>query len=443
MTQQDSAPGRPIDDGLERRKRLAITFTANAAGNLILIADKFFVLPMMLWAWNKDVVGIWFVVRSVPAFLSVGEMGFASVTANSMTFAVAKQDYELASLLYWSTLRLLNWISIAGLALTVAALSLAPIAEWLGCNHPGFATATFFSALYTVSIFQTQALYAAFRSIEMQAEATTAIQTIRVAELVAAIVALSFGGQLAALAATYAAVRLAGIVLMRLWLRKRIHWLHVDRRASWSSVRELVRPSFAMAGITFAQSIQLQGYTLILSAFTTPATVASYNAMRILARLTLQVGQTVSRTSWPEVTSLLAQNRRLEAYKLQRRGVFMTAGLTSLAALGLFLFGPWVFTVWTLRELEFIPSAFVMLTLSACLISITLACAVLQMAQSAHESISVLWCATIGVTLIVAVVLTPFIGEIGLTAIFLICDLVILTFVVLNGRAMLVEESIK
>ncbi len=432
-----SASASSLSAATRTQRRIARTFSANTLGVLVQFAERFLLLPAMLMVWEQEVVGTWYVIRSVPMFLSICEMGFASITGNHMTTAVVHEDWPRARELFWSTSRLINWISLAGLtALLLATMSLS-LPEILNCPPQGFKAALLFSAIYTVSIFQTQLMYAACRSIERQAGAVLAINLIKVCELLFALLSLWGGLGLVGVAVVFTSIRLGGIILMQLWLRRRAAWLFESRERSWRTVHELLVPSFGVAGISIAQSIQLQGFTLILSLISSPTTVAAYVALRTLARLPIQLGTTLSRTIWPELSQAIAKCDIAKLRVIQTR-VFWISSLAAVASVVLLgVFGEWFYSAWTLGKLPYYQMAFLLMTISGSAISLSLSTVTLQMASSQHLRIAATWTVLMIVSVLLGILIAFSLGDLALTAWFTIIDVVIMLLVLTSARATL------
>ncbi len=406
-------------------------FSAHTLGNVVTLADRFLLLPIMVYVWGANVAGVWLTIRSLPAVLSVGELGFASATGNRMTERMAEQDEIGAARVYWSTSRLINFISLICLVLTLVATLTLPLSQWFKGSLLAaweFNAAVFLMAIYTVSIFQTQLYYAGYRSIHRQATAAFGTHLMRVGELLLVIVALFTFKSVVSVALGYLIARLTGALWLRRNLLREAKWLDTHREASSAEARALLRPALGYAALPFAQTFQLQGSTLVVAAMSTPEMVAAFTAMRTLARFPIQFCSTLGRTVWPELTQALAHGQTSRAEKLYYRMMWGSFGFSCASVIALLLLGPWVYEVWTSKRLAWLPNAFMLLAIGSGLTAYAMNAMTMLNATSQHGRASTIWAALALLSLAVPFVV-PGIDIAGICWVLLLTELVALIFV--------------
>ncbi|MCC6510798.1 MAG: hypothetical protein IT423_16960 [Pirellulaceae bacterium] len=407
-------------------------FGAHTLGNLVTLADRFLLLPVMLSVWGPKVTGVWLTIRSLPAVLSVGELGFASATGNVMTDRVASQDWPAASRVYWATSRLINTLSLICLLATLLATLGLPLSDWLKGQALAsweFNLAVLLMALYTVSIFQTQLYYAGYRSINQQATAAFGIHGVRVAELILVVLALIFWPNVWAVASAYVIARLTGALALRWNLLRQAAWLSKHRQSDWSEIRPLIKPALGFAGLPLAQTFQLQGSTLAVAAATSPEMVAAFTAMRTLARFPIQFCAALGRTTWPELSQALAKKEYGSVLGLHKRMMWLSLIFAVGSIVGLLTLGNWVYGLWTSSRLEFSFETFAILSITAGLTAYSTNAMNVLNALSLHGRASAWWVTLALLSVAITVAIPNWLGMVGISGVLLVCDILVLVYV--------------
>lgn len=429
VTQELKSTNRAADRSAWRR--LTAVFGAHFLGNLVTIADRILLVPLMLVLWGADLFGVWIIIRSVPAWLSISEMGFASAAGNLMTSAVAAKDSGEAGTVYKTTRWLIGLISIAGLAIAGLICLCVPLSELLHCefvSRRDFAIAILLACVYTVSIFQTQVLYAAARSEQLHAEVTVQIHVTRMAELALSLLIMWAGGGLIAASCGYLLARWAGIVYIRQYLHQRISW-HRDGAVSRELARRMVQPALGYAVLPIVQALQLQGMTMVLAMFSAPSAVLAYNSMRTLARMPQMLGMSIGRTAWPEMTTAIAHGDSQRLRRLYRHTQIVGIGFGVCSLIGLALCGPMVFSVWTMGRVTFDWQTFLLLSAGAAVTSYATTQMSILNAAGHHQTSALFWSVISAVSVCVCYFTGPQLTGRSASLILLVAEVLVCGFV--------------
>lgn len=420
-------------------RRLTAVFGAHFLGNMVTIADRILLVPLMLVLWGADLFGIWIIIRSVPAWLSISEMGFASAAGNLMTSAVAENDSYEAGTIYKTTRWMIGAISVVGLVIAGLICLFVPLSELLHCDlvsRRDFAISILLACVYTVSIFQTQVLYAAARSEQLHAEVTVQIHVTRMAELALSLLIMWAGGGLIAASCGYVLARWAGIVYIRQSLHERISW-HRQGAVSYQLARRMVQPALGYAVLPIVQALQLQGMTMVLAMFSAPSAVLAYNSMRTLARMPQMLGMSIGRTAWPEMTSAIAHGDQLRLRRLYRHTqlVGVAFGLCSLIALA--VCGQMVFNIWTMGRVSFDWQTFLLLSAGAAVTSYATTQMSILNAAGHHQTSAVFWTVVSACSVLVCYFTGPQLTGRSASLILLVAEIVVCVFVIVASAACL------
>ncbi len=404
------------------------------------LAERFLLVPVMLIFWGAETLGVWMIICSIPAYLSLTEMGFANAAGNMLTRFVVEENYASARKVYWSTSVLINAVSMICLGLTALVVLTVPLAEVFNCNVVSsqvFGGALFLMAVYTVAMFRSQLLYALARSVERHAIVAFQTQMARVAEILCCILVVAVGGGLMEVAIGYLITRLGQIFAVEWALHRHINWLEPRSKCDKQILNELVGPALGFAGLSVAQGFQLQGVTLILAMALSPTKVAAYTAMRTLARLSLMIGLTFCKTVWPEMSSATARSDISLLTRIHRKTCYITTATNCLSLVLLLTLGPTIFAIWTSGKLPFDSATFVLLCFGAAATSSTTAAMAILNAGNKHGRAAVFWTCASLVSLILCFVIRDSLTMVRISAIMAVFDLIILIFIVLASVAYL------
>src|SRR5580704_14701755 len=76
------------------RYHLLRGFGANAVSQLTAMVLQFAAVPIYLSHWGAAKYGIWIVAFTVPNYIALLDIGFATAAGNDMTLAAARGDYD-------------------------------------------------------------------------------------------------------------------------------------------------------------------------------------------------------------------------------------------------------------------------------------------------------------------------------------------------------------
>lgn len=413
-------------------RRAAVVFAAHSLGNLVTIADRILIVPLMVALWGADLLGIWMIVRSIPAWLSISEMGFASAAGNMMTTAVAQGDLHLARRLHKTTSWLINSISAIGLSIAALIVSLVPLSQLLNCqlvSHWEFSFSCLLACFYTVSIFQTQLYYSVARSVELHGTVAYQIQITRIGEVILSLLVIFLGGQLIETSAAFLVARIVGIAFIRRYIHQKIAWSCTPASIDLALAKGMLTPAIGYVVVPLVQALQLQGITMVLAIHTSPAMVLAYNSMRTLARMPQLLGMSIGRTAWPEMSAAIARGDTALLKNLYFRTTFIGIAWGLLSLTALVLFGRTFFRIWTMDRIHFDTSCFYLLAIGSSVSALATTQMSILNAAGRHTSSSFLWTILSALTLIICYLLGKNADFMVTSYILLVSDFLVLLFV--------------
>jgi len=268
------------------KAKLLRNLGANAYGQLITVAIQLASVPLFLYFWGIDLYGEWLILSAIPAYLSLSDIGFASVAANDMTMRMAKKDKVGTLEVYQSIWIFICGISIvvgSGLTVLIISIPLNDIFSISNISIENTRNALVAMMLYVLIGLQIGVLSAAFRSVGRYAFGIMINNTVRLTEWLTSIVALTLGGSVFAIAMTMLAVRFIGLIIMWVILRRQEPWLNLGfQEASVQKIYDLFKPAVAFMVFPLGLAFSLQGAVLLIGAMLGPVAVVIFSTHRTL-----------------------------------------------------------------------------------------------------------------------------------------------------------------
>lgn len=417
---------------------------ANAYGQLITVSIQLVSVPLFIHYWGVELYGEWLILSAIPAYLSLSDIGFASVAANDMTMRVAKGDQRGALEVYQSI-----WIFICAvsamvgcvLALLIYSFSLNSLFSISHISGERTQQVLVVLMLYVLVGLQGGVLSAGFRAVGRYAYGTVMNNTVRFAEWLISMVALVLGGGVLVVALVTLAVRTAGLIIMWAVLRRQERWLCLGfEAASMQKIRELLKPAVAFMAFPLGLALSLQGMVLIIGMTLGSAAVVIFSAYRTLTRLLVQIITMINQAVWPEISAAYGAGKMAVVTQLHRKGSSITFWIALSAVTTLGLIGEWVIGIWTRHAFEQNHMLLFFLLATAFLNVLWQTSWVVLMATNKHQQISIVFIASAAGGLLMSALLIPLNGLNGAGFALVVTELPLL-FLSLNSALALVGDN--
>ena len=331
------------------RERLLKGFVSRGIGQGVTIIVRLVEVPLMFHFWGVDLYGEWLILIAIPAYLSMSDFGFGSVTARHMTMLVASGRREEALGAFQS-----SHLLVSATSFVVAALLVVGVWSWEATGLFSLNLMSSGDALAVMSLFSLRMMVVLQNQLSfggLQCEGKYPLGLLLLAatdflEFLGLAGAVALGAQPAVAAAAALAGVICGGFLFHLAMRLEVPWLAFGwRYASFEQIRELWRPALSAMALPLGQALSFQGPRLIIGALLGPAAVAIFVAHRQLMRFgTLVLGFAAPLQA--ELAMVFGRGdqpafQRL-AFRSSQLMIWMSfAALAFAATLGLWLFGLW------------------------------------------------------------------------------------------------------
>jgi O-antigen/teichoic acid export membrane protein len=415
------------------KQRIAHALAANAFGQAVTIASQLLLTPLYFRTWGAGLYGEWLILSSVPAYLTMADLGIGSAAGNEMTMRAGAGDHAGAQ----QTYRGAHWVAMGAgaIGLLVGLLLAAMAVVWhtpkttlINPMDAGWIIATL--SLGVGLSFQGGVISAGYRAAGRNALGISLSNTSRLLEAVSMGVMLVLGFGPLALCAVALLVKGVMQLVQHVWLQRICPWLHHPRvPADRTLVKRLIGPSLGFMAFPLGNALALQGPILIIGQFMGGPAVAIFSATRTLARLPMQITNVFNSSVWPEMSRAHGAGDTALLRTLHRGSWGVTVALITLSGTALVLMGPWVAHAWLGSKAHFEPLVLGLLVLVTMISATWNASSVVLAAINAHAGLGARYVLVNGLCLGLAWWLTPIFGWYGLLPALILAEVLLLAWI--------------
>lgn len=411
-------------------RRIASGTAASAVSVGLLALAQIASVPLLTSAWGLERYGVWVMLTTIPGYLALSDLGFASAATSKLTGQFAKNDRAQMKCTFQSV-----WLLNS--ALSLAVLVLAAAATWTVLPHfPSlYKERTVFLALtaYSALVMNARVWLGAFRATHNYALGTLLYDGWLPLEALVTLTVAHLGGDLVASAITMLCMRLLSSILMWVLLRYRLPWLGLGTDfASLDEIRRLASPALGALAIPGALSLNLQGSLLVAGFSISPVAAATLGAVRTVSRAAIQVVAIVNRATMPELAAAWALRRESLLKRIIAVNLGSVASILIPAAIVFAAFGTSIIRIWTHDVIHAEQTFISLMALALPIHGCWYFALNLLLASNQHTKVSLQLAVLAGVALIPAFILARLFGLNGVAAALLGSEIVS-AFLVINS----------
>lgn len=428
------------------KKRLAQNFGANLFAQFTTVVVQLASVPLFLTFWSKEKYGVWLLLSAIPTYLSLGDAGFASSSANEVSMAIVRDDRARALQCLHTAWGFLSGISVVLLALTLAVIWTLPWNHWAKLPSTSDLetklTLSFLSLSSIISICN-GIFEAIYRASYRNARLASINSGVRLVELLAVGAGLALTASMATIAGLMVAVRaLALAVLYADSLRFSQNIYLGFSNFSLTELKRSLRPSLMFMASSLGNALYFQGLTLLVGASLGATAVVLFNTTRTLTRVIVQFVTMIKFSIWPEFSYLFGAGDLVRARRLNELA-FEVSGISSLVlAPMIYAAAPWVMPVWTHHAVSVDPRLLAIFLASAVLNGLWFVTSGLLMGTNQHEGLTIRYLIAATLALAIAAIAAPRFGMYGIALAMVACELFLLPYAI-SRTCRLLHQSVK
>jgi O-antigen/teichoic acid export membrane protein len=331
------------------RKRIARGAASSVAGLTVRMMLQLLQVPILYLGWDVKQASAWLVLWTLPSYMSLTVSSFSTAGGNIAIAAKRSGDFDGVRAAYRATfiaIVISNLLMVLGIGGVFSLL--VDDRQW-GLSHSSVVWTIAWLGVYCVIRVQSATQDLAYRYGEDYGGFGLYDSAATLLELATMAAVVSLTRDIVVLPAALAGVRLGLFVLLRFKARRR--WPEVYGAADPVLVRQALRrlfvPFLGFIAMPLLFSINIQGYTLLISNYYGPAIFATFLTMRTLARLVDQLCGTTNRMLFFELSYLDYEKDRKTVLGLTGAAVLVLMSLCGLYISGLVLVGQPLHHLWT------------------------------------------------------------------------------------------------
>jgi len=395
MNESDQANHSPL------KTRLLKGTGAQAFGQAVQIFIRLAEVPLLLAFWGAQLYGEWLMLAAIPAYLAIGDGGFATAACRDMTMKSGAGDRPGALSVFQSTWILLLVVSLVAFLLAYGLAELAPLNKWLGFSSlTATDTRLVFLLLVTHVLvgFQGGLLNGGFWVSGKYPTGMIFSATTNLLEFLCFGIAVILGGGPIQAAAGYVIGRILGTSLMWIGQRKISPWLHYGfKQASLGELKRLTAPAFASLAFPLGNALNIQGMRLVVGLALGPAAVAVFTTLRTLSNLVVQPRAVINRLIEPEMAMAYGAEDNSLFGRLFTRSCQLSFWGCLVASMVVGLAAHWLFPVWTGGKLLMHWPTFILLLVAVLINSLWYTALMVPYATNRHTQIAMFYMLVYGI----------------------------------------------
>ncbi len=337
------------------RQRLLKGSASSVTAMVVRVLVQLIQVPILYSAWDVKQASAWLVLWTLPSYMSLTVASFSTAGGN---FAVeAKREGDIAGVCaaYRAT-QLSVVASNLLMVMVVGALFnvIVDDSQW-GISHSRVIWTILGLGAYVVIRVQSATQDMIFRYGEDYGGYSLYESGASLIELAAIAVVVNLTHNMVVLPVVLASVRLAFYIAMHTQVMRR--WPEVLGKADPVLVKAMLRrlfvPFLGFVTMPLLFSINIQGYSLLVSNHFGPVVFATFLTMRTLARLIDQLCGIVNRMLFFELSYLDYERDRVTVIGVTAMTMMMLVGMGALYTSALLLFGQPLHHIWTAGKIAF------------------------------------------------------------------------------------------
>jgi len=407
--------------------RLLRGIAANGIGQVISVLIQIVSVPIFIGFWGVGLYGEWLILSTVPAYLVMSDIGFASVAANEMTMQVSQGRRSSALTVFQSTWLLISCVSLLAAFFVLAIIWFLPFEDWFHLTrltHFEVVGVVVLLTLHVLVGLQGKMLSAGFRCEGNYARGTVLNSLVRLFEYGAVAVVVCFGASPIIAAVAFLALRCVGTVGMRIALYKQSPWIiYGYDLATLHTIKRLARPAFAFMAFPLGSAFKDQGIVTVIGVVLGPPAVVVFSTLRTIINAGYNLVSMINQAVWPEISMAFGAKKVELARALHRHACQASMWVSFLFVAGLFFAGEWIIKIWTLGKVIPEPSFFYLMLSVSVANSLWYASSMVPLAINRHEKVALFYLGVAGTSLLLAIWLIPVFGLNGAALALLIINL--------------------
>lgn len=410
---------------------------ANMFGVGVQLLNQIVLVPFYILFWGNELYSDWIVISALTTIFAMSDVGLNNVIQNRFSIKLSEGNHKECNSLLTD-----NFILLAvTLALTLLGCSLFvglwDITEVMNLHLLSRTEASLVFIILIVKVFI--GMFSGIENAIYRATHNTSIAVYmdQVGNLIVAVITLVCILMKAPVTILSVLICIPQLVLC---IIKHFHSKkYYNYRMSWKSAdmplfKSVLLPSLTFMAFPLGNTIVLQGYTLVVNSFFGANSVVLYNTTRTLCNFVKMLMGTLQGAVWPEYSIAYGKKDYGTMRHLHRKILKITIAISLFVGIGLLVFGPIIFRIWTRNAVPFSYALMAVYVLVIFMESLWISSSVTLMATNNHSKLGVIYVLSATISIGIANILASHLEN---------CSLALITTTLILMHALVASYTIK
>lgn len=329
---------------------------ANLFGIGVNLLNQIVIVPFYIIYWGNDLYSDWIVISALTAFFGMSDIGLNSVIQNRFSIKYSQGEVQECNSLLISNFTIVGIIGFTCIMIGIIYISFFDISRQMGLNilSRSEGNTIFIILLCQVFIQMFSSIEnAIYRATHNASVAVYYDQTAKLIIVGITFLCLLLNVSIVVMCFLICLPNLLLIFIKHFNAYKYYHLKFSVNFVNWKLIKEILQPAIMFMSFPTANAIILQGFTLIINRFYNADAVVLYNTTRTMCNFIKSFLNTIFFSVWPEFSIAYGEKNKSKMKTLIHKAVFLSTGIATLICLGLLLFGPSVYKIWTQGQITF------------------------------------------------------------------------------------------
>ncbi|MCA0230612.1 MAG: hypothetical protein LCH91_09135 [Bacteroidetes bacterium] len=341
-------------------------FISGIFNNSVNILSQILLIPIFINTWGKSSYGEWLLISTIPAYLSVSDLGINVTTTTKICSYVAIKDYKKAIELYKSASYFFLLLSITFIIIYLILVYSVNICKIIGIKHSTnfevesslfvLIINTFISHFIGISlgIYRSEGRYDKYQSV---------MTGIFLLEGIFTLLCILLKGSIISISLCYFFIRVSVFILVIINLKRSYSWFDIGF-SSIKNILPLIPASIYYTAYTTGYSIIIQGTSFWVGKNMGPSNLVTFNTIRTLTTSIRSFSGIFYGIFLPEYTVLISQKEFRKAKKVFYNTLTFTIIFSFSLSLLYFLLGDWFLNLWTHGRIKAVHPFFLLMLMN-------------------------------------------------------------------------------
>lgn len=335
--------------------RIFAAATAQTFSRAVGIVIQIFSAPLFIWHWGVHIYGEWLLLTTIPAYLTMTDIGFSAASANEMTMSAARGDKDSAIRVFKDCLTLTCILGALVILLSLLLVEVLPIRELLGIkliDERDTHIIIMVFALQAAISLPGELLLGGFRAANKYATGIFSSSGFLLLEFAIMFVVVTLGYSPVYAAFSLLIGRLIRIAASALIMKKIAPWLHFRFSTSIYELKKLLWPAIGFASFPIAAAFNSQGMIILIGNILGPVAVVAFTTTRTLARFVSIFSELASQSTLSEISIAFAKRNFILIQKIHLTVTQINFWTTLSSGAILISFSGLIYTLWLHGKVE-------------------------------------------------------------------------------------------